>query len=681
MKANHKLTRLALVALLGCVYLDEAASASGEDIYFSELPVVASVSRLPQRLADAPTAVTVVDRDMIKASGARDLNDIFRLIPGFQTYPNNTEPAKVTYHGMGDGDYSSRVQVLIDGRSMYSPLFDGGVNWATLPVALDDIERIEVVRGTNAVSYGSNAFLGVINIITVDPALVRGVSVSTSYGNQNVRDYSLRTGGRIGEIGDFRFTFKQQNDDGLENKYDWIDSYLSRLFDFRADLTLSERDSLQVGLGQVDGVTQVGRLGADTMFGQSTNPIRDQRQQNAYVQLLWRRVLSPTSDLQLRYSYMRDRSSDAFQVVVPTFILPPGQNVVSVNQTGDEGARHEIELQHSLKLADLTRLVWGASWRDDSVRSAWTFPGQGTVHREISRVFGNLEWKPVDWLTGNLGLAGEHDSMAGSHASPRVSANFHLNRENTVRLGYSRANRTPSTANLRGDQKLPLPAPFTEQLYSGVPDLPSERLDTWEIGYLGDWREQRASLDVRLYSEKIFNRLFRIDLSDGDPSAQGFATLPVQDVHIRGIEYQLKWQPFELTRIILNQAYSEIDSEFLPGKQAVIGNWVRVRDFTNYSMPRRSASVLLMQKLPYGLEFSSALYWQGFMKWSGITWSEKYYRLDTRLAYPFRAGSMGGEIALMVQSLNGSHNEYKSHHSPANRVVNRRQWVTLRLDF
>jgi iron complex outermembrane receptor protein len=80
------------------------AFAADEDIYFSELPVVASVSRLPQRLADAPTAVTVVDRDMIKASGARDLNDIFRLVPGFQTYPNNTEPAKVTYHGMGDGD-------------------------------------------------------------------------------------------------------------------------------------------------------------------------------------------------------------------------------------------------------------------------------------------------------------------------------------------------------------------------------------------------------------------------------------------------------------------------------------------------------------------------------------------------------------------------------------------------
>jgi iron complex outermembrane receptor protein len=672
-----------LAALAGWGFFG-VVSAADEDIYFSELPVVASVSRLPQRLADAPTAVTVIDRDMIRGSGARDLNDVFRLIPGFQTYPNNTEPAKVTYHGMGDGDYSSRVQVLIDGRSMYSPLFDGGVNWATLPVALEDIERIEVVRGTNAVSYGSNAFLGVINIITVDPALVRGVSVSTSYGNQNVRDYTLRTGGKIGEVGDFRFTFKQQNDDGLANKFDWIDSYHSRLFDFRADFALSERDSLQFSAGQVEAITQAGRLEElkdpncnDCIFGQRANPIRPVRQTNTYAQVLWRRVLSGTSDLQVRYSYMVDQSSDTFGIVVPPPILGPAPVVVAINQTGDEGTRHELELQHSLKLADVTRLVWGASWRNDTVRSAWTFPGQGTLHREIGRIFGNLEWKPVAWFTGNLGLAGEDDSMAGSHASPRVSTNFHLNQENTIRLGFSRANRTPSTSNLLGDQKYPLPPPLTVQLYAGNPNLPSERLDTWEIGYLGDWRELRASLDVRLFDENISNRLYNVELPAGYRT-----TIPIQDVHIQGLEYQFKWQPFEPTRIVLSQTYSKISSDYLPGVLPIIGSSsAKIEDFTNYSMPRHSTSVLLMQKLPFGLEFSTAAYRQDFMKWSAITHSERYFRVDALLANPFRTGGLGGEIALMVQSLNGAHNEYKAHSSPANRVVDRRQWVTLRLEF
>ncbi|MFZ2265989.1 MAG: TonB-dependent receptor [Azonexus sp.] len=663
---------LALVGL-GLAGLAQA----DENAYFSELPLVASVSRLPQRLADAPTAVTVIDRDLIKASGARDLNDIFRLVPGFQTYPNNTESARATYHGMGDGDYSSRVQVMIDGRSMYSPLFGGGVNWATLPVALEDIERIEVVRGTNAVSYGSNAFLGVINIITVDPALVRGTSVSTSYGNQNVRDYVLRTGGKIADIGDFRFTYKQQNDDGLTNRGDWVDSYSSRLFDLRADFVLSDRDSLQFSAGQVEGVTQLGRIGSVTMvqgLPVVDNPIRDLRQTDTYLQFLWRRVLSPDSEFQLRYSYVDDRSNDAFSTVIPTTPI-----VYSVNQSGDQGTRHEIELQHNLRLDEMTRLVWGASWRDDAMRSAWALPDQGTVHREVTRLFSNVEWKPAAWFTGNVGLAGQNDSLAGFHAAPRISANFHLDPENTVRIGYSQAYRTASTVNFLGNQRILIPGVYSEQVYTGDRNLPAEQLDTWEIGYLGNWRDWRASLDVRLFNERIHNRIFEITTTTGKTDQ------PIQNVDIQGVEYQFKWQPFETTRLILNQTFSHIASEYLASALVFPNSTLNqqgIKDFTEHSMPGSSSSLLLMQKLPFGLDFSLAGYWQDKMKWSTHTWSPAYERYDARLAYPFRFTQIGGELAVTVQSLNGAHYEYKTGFPPANdRIVERRQWVSLRLDF
>lgn len=188
-KMQRRFLPLALAALTSGVLADD-------DIFFAELPVVASVSRLPQRQADAPASVTVVDREMIRASGVRSLSDIFRLVPGFQTFAQSDTTSRVTYHGItDDNDYSPRVQVLVDGRSLHSPLFRGGVNWALLPVALEDIERIEVVRGSNSVSYGTNAFLGVVNIITVDPSLVRGTAVSTSLGSQGVRDYTVRGGG------------------------------------------------------------------------------------------------------------------------------------------------------------------------------------------------------------------------------------------------------------------------------------------------------------------------------------------------------------------------------------------------------------------------------------------------------------------------------------------------------
>jgi len=688
-----QLRRATSLTALVALALSGSALAADEELYFSELPVVASVSRLPQRLEDTPTAVTVIGQDMIKASGARNLNDVFRLVPGFQTHPHSTEPARVSYHGLSDEDYSPRVQVLIDGRSMYSPLFGNGVNWATLPVALEDIERIEVVRGTNGVSYGSNAFLGVINIITIDPALTRGFSVSASHGSQNVRDYGLRAGGRIGEAGDFRFTYRQQNDDALTNRGDWIDDFRSRLFDFRADVAIDEVNSLQLNAGRSEAVTGVGRLDRVTRLSKADNPIRSMRQSDTYAQLLWRHVVSQTADFQLRYAYVADRSDDAFDFVFP--LVPP--QVFHINQSGDEGVRHELELQNNLRFASMGRLAWGASWREDAMRSAWVLPGQGTVHRETARIFGNWEAKPATWLTTNLGLAGEHDSMAGFQWSPRLSANFHVDTQNTFRLGYSRAHRTGSIYDYRADYRLTVKSGavtvFDRYPYSADRSLKPESMDTWEIGYLGNWRDWRASLDVRLFHEKITDRLNTID-RDASNNLIPAMTTPIQDVRIRGVEYQFKWQPFEPTRLVLTQSFAQIDSDYLAsalgypnGTLSRPGDYRNIEDLTERSMPRRSTSLLWMQSLPYGLQFSLAGYWQDKMKWSSNSWSDKYRRFDGRLGYPFRIGGVNAELAYIVQSINGAHGEYKTFDGSGTdpdgtgRIVDRRQWVSLRLDF
>lgn len=687
--------RLALTTAILAAWVGEA-DAADEGAYFSDLPVVASVSRLPQRLADAPTAVTVIDQEMIKATGARNLNDIFRLVPGFQTHPHTTEPARVSYHGLSDEDYAPRVQVLIDGRSMYSPLFGNGVNWATMPVALEDIERIEVVRGTNSVSYGSNAFLGVINIITIDPALTRGFSVSANHGSQNVRDHGVRVGGRIGDVGDYRFTYRQQNDDALTNRGDWVDDFRSRLFDLRMDVALDERNALQVNAGRSEGVTGVGRINGGSFFGQQTNPIRSMRQTDTYAQLLWRHVFSPTSDVQVRYAYTADQSDDAFQIVLP--LVP--QQIFNINQSGDEGSRQELEALHNLQFEHAGRLAWGASWREDAMRSAWVLPGQGTVHRDTARLFGNWEVKPASWLTTNFGLAGENDSLAGFHWSPRASTHFHINPENTVRVGYSRAYRTGSIYDYRADYRLRVqngPVVVLDRyLFSADRDLKPEQMDTWELGFLGEWRAWRASLDVRLYHETIRDRLYTIDrdVSSANRELIPSLTTPIQDVRIRGLEYQLKWQPFELTRLMLTQSFPRIESDFLASAQAYPNGTLsqansarNIDELTERSMPRRSTSLMWMQGLPMGIQFSLTGYWQDKMKWSSNSWSAKYRRFDGRLAYPFRWGGVNAEVAYVVQSINGAHGEYKTYDGSGTdpdgtgRIVDRRQWISLRLDF
>ncbi|WP_244860839.1 TonB-dependent receptor plug domain-containing protein [Aromatoleum petrolei] len=671
------------IALTVATVFGNAPAVADDNLFFSELPVVASVSRLPQRQVDAPTAVTVIDRETIKAAGVRALNDVFRLVPGFQTFPHNTDPARVTYHGITDEDFSPRVQVLVDGRSLHSPLFRSGVNWALMPVALEDIERIEVVRGSNTTSYGTNAFLGVINIVTVDPALVRGVSVAANHGSQGVRDYTLRAGAQLGEDGDFRLTYQQLDDNGLENQYDWIDSFRSRLLDLRASWRLGVRDGLELNAGRIEGVLTKGRLDKDFVNAQGElyrsdpgNPIRDFDQSSSWLQLRWLRTLSENSDFSLRYAYSVDEARDDY--VDPE--LPAG--FAHVDETGDRGSRNEIEAVHTFAPFAKTRLVWGGSWREDTLRSKTMLYGEGKVVREVSRAFANAEWTPLAWFTGNAGVSTEYDSLAGNNMSSRASGSFHITSQNTFRIGYARGWRTASILDYRANYR----SAADEAELTGNRRLPAERLDSWEVGYLGDWKDWNMSLDVRRFQEHIRDRLFQIDPNRRDDL--GDSMFPIQDIRIDGVEYQWKWQPLARTRLAVAQSFVSIGSDYTQEVQAQPFGTLTSRDrrrridaLARDSAPRRASSLLWIQKLPYGLEGSVARYWVDPMKWTRNTEARGYVRTDARLAYPFRAGTQGGEIAWTVQSLNGDHGEFKADGDRADRVVGRRHWVSLRLDF
>ena len=118
-----------------------------EDYYFQEMPVVLTASRLSQPISEAPSAMTVIDREMINASGFRTVPDLMRLVPGMYVGFQDANNPVVTLNGATD-QFSRRMQILIDGRSIYMPPF-GGVSWADLPLLVEDIERIEVVRGLN----------------------------------------------------------------------------------------------------------------------------------------------------------------------------------------------------------------------------------------------------------------------------------------------------------------------------------------------------------------------------------------------------------------------------------------------------------------------------------------------------------------------------------------------------
>ncbi len=160
-------TCLALASLP--VAAEHAEQRVSELDYFQELPVVLSVSRLAQPLNEVPGAVTVLDRELIRRSGARDVAEVLRLVPGFLlTYRNGATPQAVYHSGMDT--YGARMQVYVDGRSVYSSFLLGDTKTGLRGLIIEEIERIEVLRGSNSASYGANAFLGVVNIVTRNAA-------------------------------------------------------------------------------------------------------------------------------------------------------------------------------------------------------------------------------------------------------------------------------------------------------------------------------------------------------------------------------------------------------------------------------------------------------------------------------------------------------------------------------
>jgi iron complex outermembrane receptor protein len=315
--SSRKYRRLFAV-LLFAPYLNaqagfvEESAERGESLFLDDIPVVLSASRLSQPINEAPAAVTVIDKQMIKDSGAWDLSEIFRLVPGmyvaYHADPYFSADSTVAYHGMVTTTTSDRMQVLIDGRSVYSGLF-GGVNWSDLPIVLADIERIEVIRGPDSASYGANSYLGVINIITQHAAESRGASVSLSYGNSRSEGV-FRYGAKSGDLS-YRMTASIRKDDGENaliqhptsqdkfwtlNKYD---NKTMQIFNLRTDYQINASDTLEFQFGYNGGPREVGEY--DNVAAVT------RRAENHFEMLYWRRALESGGELSVKAFHTQER--------------------------------------------------------------------------------------------------------------------------------------------------------------------------------------------------------------------------------------------------------------------------------------------------------------------------------------------------------------------------------------
>lgn len=638
----------ALGWLLGVSCAATAQVALSERDFLGEMPIVLSVSRLPQRLDETPGAVSVIDRDMIRRSGARDVADLMRLVPGFQTSSAfEGDAPQASYHG-GFSEYSSRIQVLVDGRSVYSPFLLGSGGPGLQTVALEDIERIEVLRGSNSAAYGARAFLGVINIVTRDLAEVRGQRASLGVGQNGVRDTLLRLGWGDDRAG-FLLGADQRGDDGLSGSNGH--NRVSRLM-FRSDLRRGSGDELQLRLGKLD---------IDSGAGFPNNPGKPEHERffgSGYVQLDWRRNLGEDQDLSASFSHTEENYRDAF-----VYPLPAPFNGVNID-FGGRASNDTVSLQHVFRTGRDLRVVWGGELRRERVVSKPLYNTAEPLNNDFARLFGNAEWRVGRDLVFNAGAMAENSSQSGSSLAPRLMANWHLAAGQTLRVGVSKAFRPPSAFERFANVRYEAAGVLLQATNVARGKVLPESIVASELGYLGDFARFGLWLDVRFFNERIkgFVRPQAYALPAGTAllSSQSIEYTNADDFSIRGLEYELKWQPWSGGQLRLAQSRVLIGSDDLGTRSAVAP---------------LTTSLVFLQKLPGALDLSLLHHNGGTRNLLGYGNLAAMQRTDLRLARAMQLGPARAELAVTVQNLGAAYLDYDPRFSFQRRAI-----VSLRVE-
>jgi iron complex outermembrane receptor protein len=474
------LAGLSLAAGIPAAHAQQQRAGSLVDLSLEQLAnvEVTSVSKRPQRLADVAATAYVISAEDIRRSGATSLPEVLRLAPNLQVARADANQYAVTARGF-NSVLSNKMLVLIDGRTVYSPLFSG-VFWEAQDLMLEDIERIEVLSGPGGTLYGSNAVQGVINIISRSAAETQGALVSLGVGSED-RVLAVRYGATTPSGTDYRLWAKETRRANTELASGAPVRDESRMAHagFRADRTLG-----------TDEVTVQGDL-YQNRIDQSP---AGRRVSGANLLGRWARDLAGGGRAQLQAYFDRAERDQ------------PGALRDSLDTW-------DLDFQHLSRPMPGHDLIWGGGWRlqDDHVDNT-TPAALALLPAERRLVLWNLfvqhEQAVAETLKLTLGLKLEHNDYTGAEWLPNARLAWEPAANHLVWGAVSRTVRTPS----RVDREFFTPgvAPFA---VAGGPNFRSEVAKVAEIG----WRAQpRPSLSFAVSAfHHRFERLRSLDLAPG----------------------------------------------------------------------------------------------------------------------------------------------------------------------
>lgn len=685
---RNQLFSLLTLSLIGTPVLADEGLYLSEQDFLTDIPEITAATRAPQKLTESPASISVIDSEMIAASGARNIPDLLRLVPGFQTAHVSANKFATTYHGVSD-NFPRRLEVMVDGRSVYVPML-GAVDWTSLGLNLDDIARIEVIRGSNVPTQGANAFMGSVNIITREPAAENGGYVTLGKGSLDSRTL---TASHTDSLANWSYRLSaghEQNDD--------TDIYHDRLrrnyLSFSGSYTPSLTETLRVQAGIDRGMSNVGQ--ADEL---EDAYVRRQHESH-YQYLRYQNLYSDTGTLQISvfHNYLNLETPLISQAVLSDMLgsefgYQPDEEFVrqfqALNKTRldvEHGETHtydaEIQLTESLGQVSL---VSGLGYRREQARSDTLFQS-GAENEQRWRGFGNLNWTLLPKWQLNSGLMYEYSSENVDAFSYRHALIHHPSSQSSLRLGYSLSERLPSLQERLGNYALyapPIPGLTNEirlldQMASANPDLQPERNRTYEIGYYRNLPVHSAYVDVRVFREEMDSMVDSYFVR-ADDELLGPGRTIIKDNRYswtnQGAELRFKHQPIPEFWYLINYAYINTRHDTWVNNKKLNGSFV---SFGEALTPEHTASLMLNWRPHPALNLSAMHYYMDSVNWLEGGIRDSYQRTDLRVAQSWQLDSRNQlEAALTVQNAFGpTYAEFYEHN-----LFDRRYWLQLSLRY
>ena len=606
---------------------------------------VTSVSKRTQKVADAAAAIFVITQEDIRRSGATSIPEALRMVPGVEVARIDENKWAIGSRGF-NGRFDNKLLVLIDGRSVYTPLFSG-VYWNVQDVMLEDVDRIEVIRGPGATLWGANAVNGVINIITKSAKATQGALLTAAAGSQEATAESVRYGGKLKDKTYYRVYGKY---------YDWypsIDATGATASDgwhalrggFRVDSNATNKDLLTV-----QGDLYHDRFGETLTVPSLTSPTFSSTfPNNGY---------NSGGNLLGRWNHSFSRSSTSLQMYYDR------TNIADPSVFGDHESVYDIDFQHDMHLGEFQELVWGLGYRSvqDSNGSSFTVALQ-PQHSSLNHYSAFVQDEVTflrDRVHVTVGSKFEHDPFTGFEVEPNVRLLGTISKEQAVWAAVSRAVRTPALTEEGLQLNEAIIPPGTPPLNSPLPVVAaifgsslfkSEDLLAYELGYRVQ-ATNSVSLDVAAFYNDYTN------LRSAEPGAPIVAGSPVPSYVVLpfvasnkmsgatyGIEPFAEWKV--LPRWKLSGSYSFLKMNIHKNANSLDPT----PDIPNGGSPRNQYYFRSSLDLPKHLEQDLMLRWVDKLPSLNMP---SYYSLDLHIGWrpvPQLYLSFGGEDLLNSRHL------------------------------